>query len=50
MDQYDSYSLSGYEFVDQGILYLTLLCTFHHKQSLNHTVVIYYKFYYIAFI
>jgi len=40
-DQYDSSILSSYQFVDQGILYLLIiLCTFHHNQSLNHTVMI----------
>jgi hypothetical protein len=35
-DQYDSSSLSGYQFVNKGILFLlTLLCSFHHNQSLS---------------
>jgi len=29
---------------------LSLLCIFHHNQSLSNTVMICYKFYYISFI
>jgi len=37
-------NLSGYQFVDEGILsLLTLLGTCHHNQSLNLTVVVCYK-------
>jgi hypothetical protein len=36
-DQYDSSNSGGYQFVDQGILYLlTLLYIFHYIQYLMH--------------